>query len=204
MQLDRSVLLKAIKFLKPAISKADEEEQKHSDKIKALTHVHVRIDAGKCIMTAGDGTCGKRVHLKRPSQLVLVGKEEKTPDQEYLIPRATIEAFETLCQKHKAKFEKSAKIDHSLKLIDIFDTSLESHKNVIRYEQPIGLEYPDLDQFFFANKEPVTDIKFSSGVVIDCLKEFGCHVEISFAGQREAVYICNDGAEYEAFFMPVS
>ena len=160
MQLDRSKLIKAIKFLKPAISKADEAEQKISDKIKALTYIHVRIDEGKCIMTAADGHMGKRVILERSPQLLLEPTEQD-PDQEFLIPRATIEAFETLCQKHKARFEKLAKIDHSLKFVDIFSDSLESHKNVITYEQPVGIRFPDIDGFFFANKSSVMNIRIN-------------------------------------------
>ena len=204
MQLDRSDLIRKIKFLKPAISKADEQEQNVSDKIKALTHVHVKIDGDVCTMTAADTHCGKRVILNKPPQLLLEGEEKTEPYQEFLIPRSTFEAFQTLCEKHKARFEKLSKIDHSLKVIDIFSDVLESHKDRLEYLQPVGVTFPNLDTLFFANGSPVQDIKINSLTVIDALKEFNNHVEVTFSGQNGPVYMCTEDKTYQAFFMPVS
>ena len=203
MQLNRSELIKAIKFLKPAISKADELEQQVSDKIKALTHVHVKIDGDVCQLTAADGHCGKRVLLNRPTQLELEGDGPEIEDGEFLIPRATLEAYETLLIKHKSRFEKSARIDHSLKLIDIFSDSLESHKDKIEYLQPVGVHFPEIDQLFFANAEPVQNIKINYMTAIDALKEFNDHVEVTFSGENGAIYIATEDKTYQAFFLPV-
>lgn len=203
MQLDRAKFIKAIKFLKPAVSKADEQEQNVSAKIKVLTHIHVKIDGDVCTMTASDSHCGKRVILNKPPQLLLEEKHTEIEDGEYLIPRATAEAFDVLCQKHKARFEKSAKIDHSLKNIDIFSDSLESHKDVNRYEQPVGVTYPNLDTLFYANGSDVQNMKVNPLILIDALKEFHNIVEITFSGPNGPVYMRTEDLTYQAFFMPV-
>lgn len=203
MQLDRSELLKAIKFLKPAISKADQSEQNVSDQIKALTHVRVKIEDDVCTMTASDGYCGKRVILNKPPQLLLEGEPEKPENIQCLIPRATLEAFETLCQKHKSKFEKLSKIDHSLKMVDIYPDALESHKDRLEYSQPVGIHFPDLDQLFFASGAPVQDIKVNPLIVIDALKEFHGSVEITFSGANRPVHIKTEDLTFQAFFLPV-
>ena len=202
MLLDRSEMIKAIKFLKPAILKADESEQNTSDKIKALTHVHVKIEGDFCTMTAGDGYCGKRVILNHPSQLML-DEEKENEDGQFLIPRATLEAFETLCSKHKAKLEKSSRIDHSLKFIDIFPDALESHKDRIEYNQPVGVVYPEIDRFFHTGADPVEHLDANACVAIDALKEFTGNIQITFSGEDGPVYIQTEDMMFQAFFMVI-
>jgi len=201
MLLDRSEMIKAIKFLKPAILKADESEQDTSEKIRALTHVHVKIEGDVCTMTAGDGHCGKRVILNHLAQLMLETEEKEIHDGNFLIPRATLEAFETLCSKHKAKLEKSSRIDHSLKFIDIFPDALESHKDRIEYNQPVGVVYPEIDRFFHTGADPVEHLNVNAGVVIDALKEFTCNIQITFSGEDGPVYIQTEDMTFQAFFM---
>ena len=204
MQLNREKFIKAIKFLKPAILKADQEEAEISEKIKERTFIHVKFDEGKCQLTTYDGYCGKRVILEKPQQLEIDQKEDDDEHASFLIPRETAEGFEVLCIKHKSKFEKASKRDHSLKLIEIGPYQLVSHKDINRYEQPIGIHFPNIDPLFFVNKAPVQDIKFNSMRVIDALKEFNNHVDVSFSGINGPVYMATEDLTYQAFFMPVT
>ena len=147
MQLDRSQFLKAVKFLKPAILVTEGTEP--------MTNVHVKIVADRCQLTAANGVCGKRVTLVTPAQIAFDETEKPDDDQEFMIDKATLESFETLCQKHKAIFERAAKADQTLKLIDIFSNVLESHKDRLNYIQPLGT-FKDIGSFFFLRMpEPI-------------------------------------------------
>ena len=200
MQLDRSQLIKAIKFLKHAIMV--------SNRLDPLGHVHVKIEGDVCQLTASNHECGKRVILTKPQQLTHEKPYEPEPFQQYVIDKATLEAFEVLCTKHKQIFERAAKIDHSLKLIEIEPTKLTSSQTDIDYLQPIfekkENQYPNLDVLFFANKEFVKDMKVNPLVVLDALKEFNNHVDVSFSGVNGPVYMATEDLTYQAFFMPVT
>ncbi|NIA29476.1 MAG: hypothetical protein GWP06_06135 [Actinobacteria bacterium] len=154
-------------------------------------------------MTAYDGYCGKRVVLEKPQQLEIEPKWEENEDGEFLINRETAEAFEILCTKHKAKFEKVSRRDHSLRLIEIGPFSLDSHKDTLNYLQPVGIHFPNIDPLFFASKKPVQNITFNSMRVLDAMKEFNNHVDVSFSGENGPVYVCTEDLTYQAFFMPV-
>jgi DNA polymerase III sliding clamp (beta) subunit (PCNA family) len=202
MKLDREQFIKAVKFLKPAIMVSEAEDSKN--------YVHVIIDQDKCQLTACDGAVGKRVTLIKPNQIDFVDNGRDLDDvKEYLIDKPMLEAFETLCQKHKKKLEKKmyrgAKkdVDLSLKVIEISSNILISHRDELNYKQPT-CTYPDLNKYFQAYGERMTGLKANPQVVIDALKECpDSEVEFTFCGEGQAVFIETEDRLFQSFFMPV-
>ena len=194
MQIDREQFLKAVKFLKPAMLISDYPDAKN--------YLHVKIEGDNCQLTTSDGHCGKRVTLTRCMQLAIDEDEPLDPDQGYLIDKATLEGFETICQKHKTKFAKKSKSDQSLRLIDISSQILESHEDALSYYQS-KLTFPEIDEYFEAKTSPVKSLKISPPIAIDVLKEFPGVVQMFFNGEEEAIYIRSHDITYQAFFMPI-
>ncbi len=193
MQINREQFIKAIKFLKPAII--------DSDLPIAENHVHVVVDGPRCVLTSYNCQIAKRATLFKPMlPQDIEGGEEAHEQAEFLIPKTTLLSFEIMCQKHRQKLEKS-KSDLSLSVIDIFQTSLESHKDSVRYEQPIGVRFPDLSDLF---EEPRGDYEFSCYMkwdyesMIDCMKEFGGVVDVVFTVSDGPVYFKNEHLNFEA------
>jgi len=203
MQLNRVEFLKAVKFLKPAIMKCANPVSE--------SHLHVVVDGPRCVMTAYNTHIGKRATLFKP---MLPEDIEKAPEDiqeqaEFLINLPTLESFETLCQKHNGLFGKSG--DLSLKSIDIFPGRLESFKDFVKYEQPVGAIFPDIG-IFFSNPLGVYSMEFPNIAqhmvwnfenMIDCMKEFNGHVDVVFTGSEGPIYFKNENLNYEAVFMPV-
>ena len=197
MKLDRTELLKAIKFLKPAIMESEEPN--------ALEYVHVKTIGERCQLTAGNKHCGKRATLFTPQQLTFDEKEE-LEDMEFMIDKPILEAYEKLLSKHKTAFSKAVKTDNTLNYIRISPFMLESHKDTLRYNQP-KFSYPDLDKFFVEGNYETNDFTLDPVIAIDAMKEFVGDVQISFAEHREypghieRVYMQSKSGEYQAFFL---
>lgn len=187
MILDREQLIKAIKFLKPAIFV--------SDTSTALCYVHVKVENETCYLTSSNYGCGKRVTLQKPPQIAFDEKETPIEDQEFLIDRDIIDGYLAILQSHKKTFDKTS--DRSLKLVEIGPTELKSFTKTITHRQP-GIVYPDLESQFFANMEEVDRIHIDPMVLIDVLKEFPGIAEIKFAGTEDAAYV--KSGDFEAFF----
>jgi hypothetical protein len=194
MKLIREELIKAAEFIKPAILISDQPDPKN--------YVHVQIQGERCQFTAADGHCGKRVTLFRPAQLSFEEKEVVDPDQEFFIGRATFLGFTELCKKHKAKFEKAARRDQTLKYIDIGPAALESSSDCNTYEQP-ACKYPNIDAFFTEGNEEMSTMKIDPKIAIAALKEFPGNVEISFHGINEQIYMQTSDGIYQAGFAPI-
>lgn len=193
MKIDREELIRAIKFIKPAILMTEQEDTRN--------YVHVKIEAGKMQLTACNGYCGKRAILVQSTQIDFMEQQEER-EGEFLINKPTLESFETLCTKHKAIFEKAAKADASLKLVEIKDNELISCRDSISYNQPIG-HYPDIDRFFQYNRASTDRLLVDPKIMLDIFKEFGHGaVEINFSGEIDPVYVQQGDLTYQAFFMP--
>ena len=194
MKIDREQLIKAIKFLKHAILVTDRHEP--------LGFLHVRIDEGKAILTAADHYVAKRVTLIEPQQIEVDGPAKTDPNGQFMISKATLEAFETLCSKHKQKFRDSS--DPSNKIIEISADELVSHKDTIHYEQP-AYSYPleKVDDIFNRPGQPVGKLTIFPDVVLSAFKDFNQKTPliVSFSGQSGAVYIEQD--DYQAAFLPM-
>ncbi len=196
MRLDREQFLKAVKFLKPAILVSDNQTP--------MTYLHVKVEREKCQLTATDHYCGKRAILLRP--ITVEDDNDFEPEfQEYLITKPSLEAFETLCAKHKKKLEAAGKRDPGVKLIDISDKILESNGVFINYKQPAGLEFPMLESFFEAPRYPIGSIKANPSVVLTAFKEFDARkeVEITMSGHDGPVNIQQEDFNFQAFFLPI-
>ena len=79
-----------------------------------------------------------------------------------MIPKGTLESFETLMNKHKKKCKKLAKNDPTHLYIDITNEELESHGVVLRYPQPI-YDFKDLETLFQKKQAPITDVNLLLG-----------------------------------------
>lgn len=190
MRLNRTELLNAIKFLKPAIL---------TGSTGSMSCLHVKIDEGKAILTAGNGFVGKRVLLLEPAQLDLIEEPEEPKHYEFMIPRSTLEGFETICQKHKARFKDSP--DQTLQIVDITPHFLESHKDKLEYFQPVE-SFPDLNGYFIGSGPiPATELLLQSEYAIDALKEFKGRVRMMLTGNSGHVQLSNFDESYQAFFM---
>lgn len=206
MKVDREQFLKAVKFIKSAILV--------TDRLEPLGFVHVRIDEGKAILTAADHCVVKRVTLLEPAQMEVGDAKpfEKVEmngvditgailRQKFMIHKPTLEAFETLCSKHKQKFKDSA--DQTLKLIEIGPTELVSHRDSIQYEQP-AISYPlqKVEDFLHVVPEPVEETGVFADVILTAFKEFNdkAALSVTFSGPAGAVYIEQGDGEYQAAF----
>jgi hypothetical protein len=194
MKLDREQFIKASEFIKHAILISDQPDPKN--------YVHVKIMGERCQLTAADGHCGKRVTLFRPAQLSIEETEKPDPDQEYLIDRATLLGFVELCKKHKAEFKEKAKRDHTLRYIDIGASALETHKDVLSYQQP-ACEFPVIDTFFVGSGTEVSEMKINPELAIKALKEFPGNVSVSFSGSGGPISMESNDGEYQAFYLPI-
>lgn len=198
MKLDRQELLKAIAFLKPAIMVSDQP--------KPFNYVHVKTMGERCQLTTADGYCGKRATLFEPQQLSFDEKEVRV-NQEFMIDKPILEAYEKLLSKHKTAFEKAARTDHTLRYVDISDSALESHKDSLSYNQPL-VSYPDIEKYFVEGNFSLSDLRFDSELVIATLKEFKGVVYVSFeehekhSGIPQRVFMQTERGEYQAFFCP--
>ncbi len=193
MKIDREQLLKAIKFLKPAIYQGENDDP--------MNFVHVSIDGDNCQLTACNGKIGKRVILTRSLQQDIEDDQEDNDALEYLIDKATLESFETLCQKHKAKIKPAAK-DQTLKLIRISSHTLTSFSDRIIYRQP-ACTFPDIDKYFQSGVSSVDYLHINSTYLIDALKEFNDVIEVKMSGTDGPIYMKSDDLTYQAFFLPV-
>jgi hypothetical protein len=194
MKLDRSEFIKAAEFIKHAILISDEPDK--------LNFVHVEIIGERCQLTAANGHCGKRVTLFRPAQLSIEETETPDPDQEYMIDRPTLLGYVELCKKHRTEFEHKAKRDHTLRYIDIGAQALETHKDVLNYQQPT-FEYPELDAYFVGSGTEVSEMKIDPELAIKALKEFPGTVSVSFSGAGGPIVMGSREGEYQAFFLPI-
>jgi DNA polymerase III sliding clamp (beta) subunit (PCNA family) len=195
MKLDRESFIKAAEFVKAAILISEQPDVKN--------YVHVKIMGERCQLTAADGHCGKRVTLFRPAQLSIEETETPDPDQEYLINRATLLGFVELCKKHKAEFKEKAKRDHTLRYIDIGANALESHADVISYEQPSLKEYPEIDAYFVGTGTEVSEIKINADLAAKAIKEFPGVAKVTFSGNGGPIAMESNDGEYQAFFLPI-
>ena len=196
MQLYREEFLRAVAFVKHAILV--------SEATSALTYMHVTIKKERCRFTAADHFCGKRALLYRP--ITIQAEDIDEPEnQDFLISKAALESFETLCTKHRAKLKDAIKRDPSLRLIEIGPNELESHGVVLTYDQPkIGEAYPALDQYFDADRQEVTTMLANPKVISTVLKGFDVNktIEIIYAGEEGPICV-HDGDYFEAFYLPV-
>lgn len=171
MQLERNEFLKAFNFLKPVMG-SDKNAEDYRN------YVHVRIDGVICTMTALNFRCGKRITLEKPDIPIDIEADqiESNTDiaeqYDFLINRSNLESFATLCQKHKAKLEKAARKDLTLKFIEIFPNRLESHKTTIRYMQPIGVVFPDKTSYFHTEIFSPEKIQLDTDHMIDVMRGF--------------------------------
>jgi hypothetical protein len=199
MKLIRDELIKASEFIKHAILISDQPDPKN--------YVHVKIMGERCQLTAADGHCGKRVTLFRPAQLSIEETEKPDPDQEYLIDRATLLVYIELCKKHKELLKKKAKHDHSLMYIDIGAQALESHGDVLSYQQP-ACEFPEIEKYFLGfveadKKREVREMKIDPALAIAALKEFPGNATVSFSGSGGPISMESNNGEYQAFYLPI-
>lgn len=205
MKLNRQQFIKAISFLKPAILKSDEPV--------AESHLHVVVDGPMCVLTSYNTKIAKSVTLFKPVMPKdIEGDEEIQETDDFLINLPTLESFETMCKKHKQKFD--GKKDLSLSSIDIFSNKLESHKDFIKYEQPIGTRFPDMSGLFDISPQ-YDGVNFDGldyhmvwdyELMLAVMKEFGGHIDVVFTSTEGPIYFKRgvDGIEkFEAVFIPV-
>lgn len=190
MKLSREDFIKAARFVLPAVK--DSEQQ-----TDPLGFVNVNIEGGVCQLTTGNGFVAKRAVLTRVAQLEIDGAPQDETAT-FMIPKATLEGFLTICAKHKARFDKST--DATLKLVEIGSTELESHTDVIQYDQPV-FSYPDLSTVFEVTGEPTKEMIFDADSITKALKGFTGHVESMLCG--DSVYLSQDDMMFQAVFMLV-
>lgn len=205
MKLNRKEVIEAIGFLKPAITT--------TERVELGNHMQVQFDDGKAIFSALDIYIGKRVTLveavlpeKIETKVLLSGADGMEHDitkllDTFLIPKATVEAFETLCKKHKAKLKKAAERDPEMGIIEITANELISYTDTIEYKQPIGLGFIKLDDFLTDSKQAKAEFYANSGMLADVLKGFnkGKPVEFDLLGDNGPIYLHQNDQKYEAF-----
>ena len=120
-----------------------------------------------------------------------------------MIPKGTLESFETLMNKHKKKCKKLAKNDESHLYVDISNDELFSHGVILKYPQP-EFQFKNLSTLFEKKQAPVTDVSLISGDVENIMKGFAKskQVKITFSGDGEPVHFFQPSTEYEAILIP--
>jgi len=193
MRLDRQQFIHAAKFVKSAILVSEETSP--------ACYVHVLVDGDKCVLTATDGQCGKRVILVRPPAPMDIETGQPADEHlEFMIPKPALEAFQTLCEKHNARLKDHIKRDMSLGHIDIGPNSLESYKDSIEYVQP-PYHFPDTSRFFDMNKTAISEFCAVPDVMAKALKDFDKVHEITVSLSENIVHVQQFSGAYQAWFL---
>lgn len=194
MNLDRLEVLGMIGFIKHVIPDGDESGN---------NCLFVMIDGDKVICTGGGVHAAKKVVLVRHMDMEEQAKTKKLPPNTFMIPKGTLESFETLLNKHKKKCKKMTKNNPSQLYIDITSEELESHGVILRYPQPIS-KFKDLEGLFSKNKEPVTDINLMPGDVSSIMAGFkkSKPVKTTFSGDDGQIHFIQEATDYEAILIP--
>ena len=194
MNLDRLEVLGMIGFIKHVIPDSDETGK---------NFLFIRVDEGKIVCTGGGEHSSKKVVLVRHQDMEETAKTKKPGPKTFMIPKGTLESFETLLNKHKKKCKKLAKNDPSHLYIDITSEKLESHGVVLCYPQP-EYKFKDLEGLFSKNKAPVSEIFILSGDVSAIMAGFkkSKQVKTTFSGDGEPIHFLQSSTGYEAILTP--
>lgn len=193
MNLDRLEVLGMIGFIKHVIPDSEETGK---------NCLFIRIEGDKVICTGGGEHAAKKVVLIRHQDME-EGSKKKVPEN-FMIPKGTLEAFETLLLKHKKKCKKLAKNDPSHLYIDITNDELESHGVVLKYPQP-EYQFKDLEPLFENNKAPVEKLFLYSGDVSNVMAGFkkSKQVETIFSGEDcGPIHFIQKDTDYQAILIP--
>ena len=194
MNLDRLEVLRMIGFIKHVIPD-DEDTMRNC--------VFVRVDGDRVTFTGGADHSAKKVVLIRQIDMEEAAKTKTPPAKTFMIPKGTLESFETLMNKHKKKCKKLAKNDPSHLYVDIQHDQLESHNVILLYPQP-SHKFKELETLFQKKQSPVTDLFLLPGEMSDTIAGFtkGKQVKITFAADGGPIHFHQPSTDYEAILIP--
>lgn len=194
MNLDRLEVLGMIGFIKHVIPDSEDSGK---------NCLFVRVEQDRVICTGGGEHAAKKVVLVRYMDMEEAAKTKTPPPKTFMIPKGTLESFETLMQRHKKKCKKLAKNDPSHLYIDITNEELESHGVVLRYPQPI-YQFKDMEGLFQKKQAPITDLNLLPGDVSDVMSGFkkSAPVKITLSADGNPIHFYQPATEYEAILIP--
>jgi hypothetical protein len=204
MQVERLKFLKAIGFVKHAISNKDDAG--------AMNCLHVRFEQDRCILTGTDGSVSKKAIIVGPQEEQIsidesAGKSKKQRDSklQFMIPYADLMSFETLVDEHKQKAKKLQKDDTRLLMLEIGDTYLESFGTEHTYQQP-AFDPIDIEGKFQITMETVNEVFILPGRAAQALKGFDKveDVQVVFSGDddKNQILFIQEATDFEALLMP--
>lgn len=124
MRINRKEMIRAIKFLLPAIGQNESRRN--------LMHLHVKKEGSKVVMTGADAFRIKRVKISLP--------EGTKRFQPFLVPRQMLVLFRQMCIQEK---------HHDRVVVTRSELSVDTHG--IKYKQP-KLVYPEIDDLMTGNR----------------------------------------------------
>jgi len=198
MILDRLELLKAIGFLKHAIS--DKEES------NGYNCLHVRFEKDKFILTAGNGFVTKKAILMRPITTEEMSRDDLDREKEdvkesprFMIPLSTLSSFEKLISNHKKKAKKLAKNVQSFLYVEVEKNCLESFGVEIQYKQP-AFQFLDFEGQFQIQQGAVVGSFINSKWMESAVKGFdgSTPVSVTYTGNKKPIHFYQDSTEFEA------
>lgn len=119
---------------------------------------------------------------------------------EFLISKPVFAAFETLCQKHKAKLADRVKRDITLGFIDILPKKLESHTSFIE-NPPAHADFPDVNMHFEMQKEPISELYALPDSIACAVKGLDKFAKTEISLSRDLVFIEQYSGAYQAWFL---
>lgn len=187
MKLYRKDLIQGLKFCKSAIC--------NNPSKKKLQYLHTKLEKGKCILTAADSFCVKRVIIKSNSKF--------TNPIDFLIPPEIIKSILPILNHHK-------KIDFDGGECDILSSRIKSLDYDLKFYSP-DLDYPMLDHLFLFKPEPVISIGMTDAVVLKVIKDFPNKynaLKFSFSRKEKPILIESNPSHdtsiiFQAIVMPV-
>lgn len=196
MLIDRQEILGVIEFIAAVIPDTDETGK---------NCLFVRVEDDRFIFTGGSEFTAKKVVLLRANTTEEAAKElkKKALPKTFMIPKGTLQAFETMMKKHKAKAKKMAKNDQSYLYVDIDDKELESFGNVVTYPQP-SYQFKNLEPLFEKKREPVGELPINRSDLDDIMRGFSKSKQITttFSGDGGIIHFHQKSTGYEAILIP--
>lgn len=202
ISLDRKEFLKAIKFIKPAISES----------AKSLAHncLHVRVKSDSVIFTSGNGYVTKKAPMIRPADQITIDNDDQQDDEEkgldfYMVPLSTLQAFELLVKKHGEKAKELSKSDPGHLYIEVGHKCLSSFGVEIQYDQP-AFSPEDFESKFEFNGQTTNGLvtaEINSKDFEDCITGFSgsSPVKMTYCGDDFPLHFQQEKTDFEALLV---